>query len=182
MRDGAVIGSVADRPELHLDKYFHGRPSATNTPDPKDPTKTVDAPYNAANSSGSNLGPTSQALVDRVKGDIESWRKEGVTGPIPGRRRDHFRLGARPAHLAGLSRFCRSRASPRPAICRRTRCAPSSRARSKGARSASSASRASTCSSSTSRSTPAGWLRHRIVTGATGRAAWQRVQAFAALL
>ena len=65
------------------DKYFHGRPSATNTPDPNDPTKTVDAPYNAANSSGSNFGPTSQALVDRVKADIENWRKEGVTSPIP---------------------------------------------------------------------------------------------------
>jgi potassium-transporting ATPase KdpC subunit len=83
MRDGAVIGSSLIGQNFTSDKYFHGRPSATNTPDPKDPTKTVDAPYNAANSSGSNLGPTSQALVDRVKGDMESWRKEGVTGPIP---------------------------------------------------------------------------------------------------
>jgi potassium-transporting ATPase KdpC subunit len=83
MRDGAVIGSSLIGQNFTSDKYFRGRPSATNTPDPKDPTKTVDAPYNAANSSGSNLGPTSQALVDRVKGDMESWRKEGVTGPIP---------------------------------------------------------------------------------------------------
>ena len=54
------------------DRYFHGRPSATNTPDPADSTKTIDAPYNAANSSGSNLGPTSQKLVDRVNGAIEA--------------------------------------------------------------------------------------------------------------
>jgi K+-transporting ATPase ATPase C chain len=82
-RDGTVIGSALIGQNFTSDKYFHSRPSATNTPDPKDPTKNVDAPYNAANSSGSNLGPTSQALVDRVKGDIESWRKEGVTSPIP---------------------------------------------------------------------------------------------------
>ena len=82
-RDGTVIGSSLIGQNFTSDKYFHGRPSATNTPDPNDSTKTVDAPYNAANSSGSNFGPTSQALVDRVKGDIENWRKEGVTSPIP---------------------------------------------------------------------------------------------------
>ena len=54
------------------DRYFHGRPSATSAPDPADPTKTVDAPYNAANSAGSNLGPTSKKLVDRVNGAIEA--------------------------------------------------------------------------------------------------------------
>jgi potassium-transporting ATPase KdpC subunit len=82
-RDGNVIGSSLIGQNFTSDKYFHGRPSATNTPDPNDSTKTVDAPYNAANSSGSNFGPTSQALVDRVKADIENWRKEGVTSPIP---------------------------------------------------------------------------------------------------
>jgi K+-transporting ATPase ATPase C chain len=82
-RDGTVIGSALIGQNFTSDKYFHSRPSATNTPDPKDPTKNVDAPYNAANSSGSNLGPTSQALVDRVKADVETWRKDGVTGPIP---------------------------------------------------------------------------------------------------
>src|SRR6201987_4504937 len=65
-KDGKVVGSALFGQAFADDKYFHGRPSATNTPDPKDPTKTVDAPYNAANSGGSNLGPTSQALVDRV--------------------------------------------------------------------------------------------------------------------
>jgi potassium-transporting ATPase KdpC subunit len=82
-RDGTVIGSALIGQNFTSDKYFHSRPSATNTPDPNDPTKNVDAPYNAANSSGSNLGPTSQALVDRVKADVETWRKDGVTAPIP---------------------------------------------------------------------------------------------------
>ncbi|MBV9754028.1 MAG: K(+)-transporting ATPase subunit C [Hyphomicrobiales bacterium] len=83
LRDGNVIGSSLIGQNFTSDKYFHGRPSATNTPDPNDATKTVDAPYNAANSSGSNLGPTSQALIDRVKADVENWRKSGVSDAIP---------------------------------------------------------------------------------------------------
>src|ERR1700719_1463173 len=73
-KDGTVVGSALIGQLFADDKYFHGRPSATNTPDPKDPTKNVDAPYNAANSGGSNLGATSQPLVDRVKGDIDALR------------------------------------------------------------------------------------------------------------
>ena len=65
------------------DKYFHGRPSATTAPDPKDPTKTIDAPYNAANSGGSNLGPTSKALADRVKGDVDKLKAENPSAPVP---------------------------------------------------------------------------------------------------
>jgi K+-transporting ATPase ATPase C chain len=65
------------------DKYFHGRPSATNTPDPKDPTKTIDAPYNAANSMGSNLGPTSKALAERVKADAEKLKGENPSAMVP---------------------------------------------------------------------------------------------------
>ncbi|HWG05407.1 MAG TPA: potassium-transporting ATPase subunit KdpC [Beijerinckiaceae bacterium] len=68
--DGTIIGSSLIGQSFASDKYFHGRPSATSAPDPNDATKTVDAPYNAANSSGSNLGPTSQKLLDRVKGDV----------------------------------------------------------------------------------------------------------------
>ena len=82
-RDGTVIGSALIGQNFTADKYFHGRPSATNTADPNDATKTIDAPYNAANSMGSNLGPTSQALVDRVKASIDAFRKDGVNGPIP---------------------------------------------------------------------------------------------------
>src|SRR3981189_3204535 len=59
-RDGKVVGSALIGQEFKDDKYFHGRPSATTAPDPADSTKTVPAPYNAANSGGSNLGPTSK--------------------------------------------------------------------------------------------------------------------------
>ena len=55
-QDGKVVGSVLIGQEFTSDKYFHGRPSATVAPDPNDATKTVPAPYNAANSGGSNLG------------------------------------------------------------------------------------------------------------------------------
>src|SRR5664280_2890488 len=56
-KDGKVVGSALIGQVFADEKYFHGRPSATNAPDPKDATKTVDAPYNAVNSMGSNLGP-----------------------------------------------------------------------------------------------------------------------------
>ena len=69
-RNGTIVGSALIGQNFVLEKYFHGRPSATSAPDPQDSSKTVDAPYNAANSSGSNLGPVSQKLVDRVKGDV----------------------------------------------------------------------------------------------------------------
>ena len=82
-KDGKVIGSALIGQGFSDDKYFHGRPSATNTPDPKDATKTIDAPYNAANSMGSNLGPTSKALADRVKADVETLKKENPSAAIP---------------------------------------------------------------------------------------------------
>lgn len=79
-RDGKVVGSALIGQPFAEAKYFHGRPSATTGPDPADPTKSAPAPYNAANSMGSNLGPTAKALVDRVREDAE---KLGVKGPIP---------------------------------------------------------------------------------------------------
>jgi potassium-transporting ATPase KdpC subunit len=82
-RDGKVVGSELIGQAFTKDEYFHGRPSATNMPDPQDPTKTVDAPYNAANSMGSNLGPTNQALIDRVKGDLEKLKEENSSAPVP---------------------------------------------------------------------------------------------------
>jgi K+-transporting ATPase ATPase C chain len=82
-KDGKVIGSALIGQVFAEDKYFHGRPSATNTPDPKDATKTVDAPYNAANSGGSNLGPTNKALIDRVKGDVDKLKSENASAPVP---------------------------------------------------------------------------------------------------
>jgi potassium-transporting ATPase KdpC subunit len=82
-RDGKVVGSALIGQEFKEDKYFHGRPSATSMPDPADSTKTVPAPYNAANSSGSNLGPTSKALNDRVKEDVDKLKAENSSVPVP---------------------------------------------------------------------------------------------------
>ena len=82
-RDGVVIGSALIGQNFKSDRYFHPRPSATTDTDPNDSTKTIDAPYNAANSSGSNLGPTSQKLVDRVKASVEAWRALAGPGPVP---------------------------------------------------------------------------------------------------
>jgi potassium-transporting ATPase KdpC subunit len=82
-RDGKVVGSALIGQDFESDKYFHGRLSATTAPDPKDPTKTVPAPYNAANSGGSNLGPSNKALVDRVKGDLAKLQKENPGAPVP---------------------------------------------------------------------------------------------------
>jgi potassium-transporting ATPase KdpC subunit len=82
-QNGKVIGSELIGQNFTADKYFHGRPSATNVPDPKDPTKTVDAPYNAANSTGSNLGPTSKALVDREKKDAATLQAQNPNMPVP---------------------------------------------------------------------------------------------------
>jgi K+-transporting ATPase ATPase C chain len=82
-RDGKVIGSALIGQEFKSDKYFHGRPSATTAPDPNDATKTVAAPYNAANSGGSNLGPSNKALIDRVQGDLDALRKENPSAAVP---------------------------------------------------------------------------------------------------
>jgi len=82
-RDGKVIGSSLIGQNFTSEKYFHGRPSATTDTDPNDSTKTVPAPYNAANSSGSNLGPTSKALVDRVKDDAAKLEAENPNTPVP---------------------------------------------------------------------------------------------------
>jgi K+-transporting ATPase ATPase C chain len=82
-RDGKVVGSALIGQEFKSDRYFHGRPSATTAPDPNDSTKTVPAPYNAANSGGSNLGPTSKALADRVKEDVEKLKAENPSMPVP---------------------------------------------------------------------------------------------------
>ena len=82
-RDGKVVGSALIGQEFKDDKYFHGRLSATTAPDPADSTKTVPAPYNAANSGGSNLGPTSKALNDRVKEDVDKLKAENSSVPVP---------------------------------------------------------------------------------------------------
>jgi len=82
-RDGKVVGSALIGQEFKDAKYFHGRPSATTAPDPADSTKTVPAPYNAANSGASNLGPTSKALNDRIKEDVDKLKEENSSGSVP---------------------------------------------------------------------------------------------------
>lgn len=79
IRDGKVIGSELIGQSFEDPKYFHGRPSATS--DAADPTKA--APYNADNSGGSNAGPTSKALLDRVAEDAKKLRAENPSAPAP---------------------------------------------------------------------------------------------------
>lgn len=70
-RGGAVVGSGLIGQSFTGEKYFHGRPSAT-TP-----------PYNAANSGGSNLGPTSKALAERIGADAATLKAENPGQPVP---------------------------------------------------------------------------------------------------
>jgi K+-transporting ATPase ATPase C chain len=82
-RDGKVIGSALIGQNFAGETYFHGRPWAPSDTDPHDSSKTIPAPYNAANSSGSNLGPTSKALVDRVTDDAKKLAAENPGTPVP---------------------------------------------------------------------------------------------------
>jgi K+-transporting ATPase ATPase C chain len=81
--DGKVVGSSLIAQGFASDKYFHPRPSATTVTDPKDPTKTIPKPYAADSSGGSNLGPTSKALIDRIKGDADKLKAENPGTPVP---------------------------------------------------------------------------------------------------
>jgi potassium-transporting ATPase KdpC subunit len=78
-RDGKVVGSSLIGQNFVSARYFHARPSATSTADPADATKTIDAPYNAASSSGSNLGPGSTALKEAIAGRAAAYGQ----GPVP---------------------------------------------------------------------------------------------------
>jgi potassium-transporting ATPase KdpC subunit len=82
-RNGKVVGSELIGQAFTGEGYFHGRPSATTKPDPNDATKTVDEPYNAANSGGSNLGPTNKALIERVKAETAKLKQKNASGPMP---------------------------------------------------------------------------------------------------
>ena len=83
VKDGKVLGSELIGQNFAEARYFHGRPSATTDTDPNDATKTVPAPYNAANSSGSNAGPTSKALIERVRADVDELKVENPSMPVP---------------------------------------------------------------------------------------------------
>lgn len=82
-RDGKMVGSGLIGQPFAGEGYFHGRLSATLAPDPADASRTVPAPYNAANSAGSNLGPTSAALAERVKGDVGRLKAENPEARVP---------------------------------------------------------------------------------------------------
>ncbi len=82
-RNGQVIGSELIGQNFADARYFHGRPSATTDTDPNDPSKTVPAPYNASNSGGSNAGPTSKALIDRVGEDVKKLKAENPSALVP---------------------------------------------------------------------------------------------------
>jgi potassium-transporting ATPase KdpC subunit len=82
-RDGKVIGSTLIGQDFTSDFYFHGRPSATSTPDPNDASKTVPLPYNATNSGGSNLGPTNPDLKERVTKAVDALKQENPQANIP---------------------------------------------------------------------------------------------------
>ena len=83
VRNGTVIGSEVMGQNFVSDRYFRSRPSATTGPDPADPSKSISVPYNAANTSGSNLGPTSKPLIERIKGDVEKLKGENPNAEVP---------------------------------------------------------------------------------------------------
>ena len=121
-RDGKVVGSALIGQDFTSAGYFHGRPSATVAPDPNDSTKTVPAPYNAANSGGSNLGPTNKALIDRVQGDVEKLQAGESLGASSDRSGDDLGQRTRSGHFAG------GRAFSGPACCESAQHAGRSRA------------------------------------------------------
>ena len=82
-KDGHAVGSDLIGQAFASDRFFHGRPSATTEPDPKDPTKTVPTPYAADSSGASNYGPTNKALIDRVQGDLDKLKAENPGVPVP---------------------------------------------------------------------------------------------------
>jgi K+-transporting ATPase ATPase C chain len=79
-RDGRIVGSKLIGQNFTSARYFQGRPSATTGADPADASKIVPAPYNAANSMGSNAGPTAKTLIERVKNAAAEYRQANNDG------------------------------------------------------------------------------------------------------
>lgn len=82
-RDGKIVGSELIGQNFVTARYFHGRPSATTGPDPEVPSRSVPQPYNAGASSGSNLGPTSKTLAERVSADAQALSADNPSVPVP---------------------------------------------------------------------------------------------------
>ena len=113
LRHGQVIGSALIGQNFTSARYFHGRPSATVDTDPKDPSKTIPVPYDANNSGGSNLGPTSKALIDRVKGDMASLGLKSVPGDMVTSSASGLDPDISPANAAlQIARVAQARSSP----------------------------------------------------------------------
>ncbi len=101
VKDKKVIGSALLGQNFEKPEYFHGRPSATTDTDPNDPSKTVPAPYNAGNSSGSNAGPTSKALIERGAGRRRKAQGGKSQHAHPDRPGHHVSKRPGSRHLAG---------------------------------------------------------------------------------
>lgn len=83
-RDGLVVGSRLIGQGFTRPEYFQGRPSMTLGSDPLDPSKSVPQPYNAGASGASNLGPTSQKLLDSVAARVSAYRQlNGLAADTP---------------------------------------------------------------------------------------------------
>ena len=115
--EGGRLG--VDRPELHRPTYFHAGPSATTDTDPNDATKTMPAPYNAANSAGSNLGADRQGAGGPGAGGRRSADKQRPRRAGPGRSGHHLGQRARSGHLAGSGAVPGAARGRGPRHCRR---------------------------------------------------------------
>ena len=99
-RNGTVVGSRIIGQGFSSPGYFHSRPSAAGTG------------YDAANSAGSQLGPTNKKLIDGVKANVEAARKENPNAAVPDRSRDDVGLRSRSAHHARRGRLSGSACRP----------------------------------------------------------------------
>jgi K+-transporting ATPase ATPase C chain len=82
-KNGTVVGSSLIGQSFDRPDYFHPRPSATTTADPADATKTVPAPYNAANSGASNAAPSSKAYMESTQALVDQLKAENPDARIP---------------------------------------------------------------------------------------------------
>ncbi len=80
-KGGRIVGSELIGQSFAGDRYFHGRPSAITGTDSAG--KPIATPYDASSSMGSNLGPTSKALADRIEAEVAKLEAESPGQPVP---------------------------------------------------------------------------------------------------